>query len=178
MNELLYKEGVSFTLRAVKTTHLGSLSAQTIQTSGYSHNTTAFPPKPTLNQQTMCFYLCVIFNCEHQTWGRRVKPCQATAAETPSSQLGLRSSFCPLQMRHGLRTIKVQRKCKNCANIDLARSKIKETRDSCYALWPNHPALRDIARQLPIPTDRETSFGSISEITNMVLFLGSKRTFF
>ena len=83
----------------------------------------------------MCFYARTIFDCQHEIWGRRIKPC--AAAESFND--GTRLNTCTVKTPHGLHTIKLTRKCDNCTQLigklSVAREKLAGCRKRFETKW-------------------------------------------
>ncbi|KAJ6445794.1 NEDD8 [Purpureocillium lavendulum] len=84
----------------------------------------------------MCTYARTVFECAHQTWGRRLKLC--TIGE--DFRDGYLPSDCCLRRPHGLQSRRVPSRCDRCRSLDgkvaLLRAKLDECRAQFLKRWP------------------------------------------
>lgn len=126
----------------------------------------------------MCYYIRLIFQCSHRGWGRKVKGCPYSnnfaclptqpraVEESDSTQPSALPDCCPIQLQHGMQTLRLDRKCDSCQRLDekfdvvkrrLAESRKKlESRLSTIAAESagrraNRPSLRHTSPVSTVP---------------------------
>lgn len=85
----------------------------------------------------MCYYIRFIFECEHRGWGRKVKGCDYSnnfaglpvqprdAQEPDPEQPYALPDCCPIQLQHGMQTLRLDRKCDSCQRLDDKLDEVK-----------------------------------------------------
>lgn len=86
----------------------------------------------------MCTYARTFFECKHEAWGRKVKPC--TIGE--DYQRGSLPHNCSLRKPHVLHSRKLHKRCEKCVRLDgmtkRVRAKLEECREALRRKAPEY----------------------------------------
>ncbi|KAL3961965.1 hypothetical protein ACCO45_003488 [Purpureocillium lilacinum] len=114
----------------------------------------------------MCTYARTVFECAHQTWGRRLKLC--TIGE--DFRDGYLPSDCCLRRPHGLQSRRVPSRCDRCRSLDgkvaLLRAKLDECRAQFLKRWPSYTACTGAGATRE--ETKEEVLGSLKKIVDSV----------
>jgi len=114
----------------------------------------------------MCTYARTVFECAHQTWGRRLKLC--TIGE--DFRDGYLPSDCCLRRPHGLQSRRVPSRCDRCRSLDgkvaLLRAKLDECRAQFLKRWPSYTACTGAGATRE--ETKEEVLGSLEKIVDSV----------
>lgn len=108
------------------------------------------------NRGDMCTYSRTVYECGHETWGRRLKSC--TIGEDHAK--GVLRHDCVLRTPHGLHTKRLARQCDKCVRLDQKLSLVRDRLRSCRAefdqRWPTaKPATKAVAKAPAVPFWRD-----------------------
>ena len=77
----------------------------------------------------MCIYFRVVFECDHEAWGQRVKLCTVGEAYSKDEL----PHDCLIRTPHGLQSVKVSQECGLCCDVEGKLNELKGKLDDLKA---------------------------------------------